>query len=67
MTLRGLVLLCPLTSSRDCCIPSFGRWRGGYAPTRSGTVVLSHSLAITDGLSCSAGGEEGMTLRGLVR
>lgn len=25
MNLLGLVLLCPLTPYRDCCIPSFGR------------------------------------------
>ena len=66
MTLRGLVVLCPLTSSRDCCILSFGPSRGGHAPTRSGTVVPSHSLAITAVFPRSDSGGEGMTLGGLV-
>ena len=46
LVLRGLVLLCPLSSSGDCCILSSGRWSERYGPTESGTS-LPHEL-----LSC---------------
>ena len=54
MVLRGLVLWRPFPSSGYCCFVSFGRWRRGYGPRGSGTVVpppflliLLYSLVLT--------------------
>ena len=46
MVIRGLVLLCPLPPSSHGYTLSCGRWRGGYGPTGSGTVVPPHVLSI---------------------
>ena len=43
---RGLALLCPLPLSECSIILSFGRQRGGYDHTESGTIVRPSALVI---------------------